>query len=154
MKIGVPHTLTREMADRATQIARADAVTRGWRTSSALTPVSGNGYFGVTSTLRYHMYQEKGTKPYLMTALEGKTIPMKTSSGVRFIKVRDVGQPGYVTLPGGVKIWRDQKWRHPGLKPTNMMQTAVDQTNKEYHREIFVLMQELMGLIEDRKYIL
>jgi hypothetical protein len=75
------------------------------------------------------MYVEHGTKPRIMRELEGKIIPM---GGGRFVRAVGVGKPGFVTLPGGVKVWRDQKWRHPGIKPQHFMQDSVEEALREY----------------------
>jgi hypothetical protein len=36
-----------------------------------------------------------------------------------------------VTLPGGVRVYREQKWRHPGLKPKNFLENAIQQAINE-----------------------
>ncbi|WP_267716798.1 hypothetical protein [Streptomyces sp. CoH17] len=87
------------------------------------------------------MYQEYGTKPYLMTSLEGKTVKI----GQRFVHVKGVGQPGYVTLPGGVKVYRQQKWRHPGLKPRHFMRDSITQAVEEHKEEIDKFVKQILG---------
>ncbi len=80
-----------------------------------------------------------------MKSLEGKTVPIKDASGTHFVKVVGVGQPGWVTLPGGIRKWRDQKWRHPGLKPTNVMQDAINEATRQDRELMINLMNELIG---------
>ncbi len=143
----MPREVTSQIGQRAAQLAREDAQARGWRTADSMYAISGTGYAGVASKKKFHMYQEKGTAPFLMTALEGKTVPIKgADGGVHFVKVRGVGKPGYVTLPGGVKRWRDQKWRHPGVPATNIMGRATRQAIIEERQAIVELMRKLVGL--------
>lgn len=144
-KLSMPRSVTSPMSQRAAQIARENAVARGWKSSAALLPIAGTGYVGIKTEKKYHMYQEQGTKPFLMRSLEGKTIPINGPDGLHFVKVVGVGQPGWVTLPGGVKKWRDQKWRHPGIKPTNLMRDAVTQAVREERSLVEDFMNQLIG---------
>lgn len=56
--------------------------------ASRLEPYSGKGYFGIRWVDQYAWFQENGAKPFTMTALEGKTIPMwiKDQTGSERIK--------------------------------------------------------------------
>lgn len=145
MRLSLPKQVTNPISQRAAQIARSNALARGWKSSSSFMPISGTGYIGIQTSVRYHMYQELGTKPFLMRSLEGKTVPIKGPDGTHFVKVVGVGQPGWVTLPGGVKKWRDQKWRHPGIKATNIMGNAVNQAKHEEKAPIIDFMNNLIG---------
>lgn len=111
-----------------------------------LIPVGKYGKAGIRSHYKHLMYQEKGTKPRIMYELEGKTIPIRGPNGVRFVKVTDVGKPGIVTLPGGVKEYRAQKWRHPGIKPTNFMKDSLYQARKDLRRELIKEARKFIGL--------
>ena len=144
-KLSIPRQVTSPVSQRAAQIARENAVARGWKSSAALLPIAGAGYVGIKTEKKYHMYQEQGTKPFLMRSLEGKTVPINGPDGLHFVKVVGVGRPGWVTLPGGVKKWRDQKWRHPGIKPTNLMRDAVAQAVRENRQLTEQFMHELIG---------
>ena len=31
-----------------------------------------------------------------------------------------------MTLPGGVRVFRQQKWKHPGIKPTHFLDEAIN----------------------------
>lgn len=48
-------------------------------TANRLRPLSGDGYFGIYFPDPWTWYQERGTKPYTMRSLAGKTIPMWVS---------------------------------------------------------------------------
>lgn len=144
-KLSMPRQVTSPMSQRAAQIAREGAVARGWKSSAALLPIAGPGYVGIKTEKKYHMYQEQGTKPFLMRSLEGKTVPINGPDGLHFVKVVGVGQPGWVTLPGGIKKWRDQKWRHPGIKATNLMRDSIAQAVREDRVLVEQFMNELIG---------
>lgn len=109
------------MSEMAVQRAREYGDRRGWKGTRYLEPVVARGTVGIKVTRQYLLYQNYGTKPRLMYELEGKFVPMK--SGGRTAK--GVGQPGWVTLPGGVRVFRQQKWRHPGIKPTHFLEEAI-----------------------------
>jgi hypothetical protein len=42
-----------------------------------------------------------------------------------------VGEPGYVNIPHRGKVWRDQRWRHPGLKPRNFLRDGLNKAIKD-----------------------
>lgn len=131
MKIPLPEAVARQISDRAVSKAREDMYQRGWTSMKAVLPLSGEGLIGLRTTLKFLMYQDQGTKPRVMKELEGKVIPMRDSSGLHFVRAKGVGQPGYVTLPGGVKVWRAEKWKHPGIKPKYFFENALSSAIKE-----------------------
>jgi hypothetical protein len=147
-RVSFPHSVTSQIANTAAQYAREDALGRGWKSSAAFRPISGTGYVGIGTSKKYHMYQELGTKPYLMRSLEGKIIPIKGPDGTHFVRCTGVGQPGWVTKPGGIKIWKEQKWLHPGLKPTSIMGNATKQAIKDNRALVVTMLQELVGQIQ------
>ncbi len=109
------------MSETAVQRAREYGERRGWKGTRYLEPVVQKGVVGIKVTRKYLMYQNDGFGPFVMYSLEGKFVPMK--GGGRTAK--GVGQPGWVTLPGGVRVFRQQKWRHPGIKPTHFLEEAI-----------------------------
>lgn len=126
MFVELPADLAATVADKAESLAREWTQKSGWSQGAiqSFQGVSGPGRVGVKTGLDYVFFQTRGTKPYVMWSLEGKVIPM---GGGQFRRAVGVGTSGYVTLPGGVRKWRDQKWRHPGLKPQRFMEDAVNQ---------------------------
>lgn len=145
MKIPLPIALTRPIAQAAHKRAREYAIMRGWKSADKLVPYFAEGEVGIKSTVRYLVYQDRGTRSFLMVALEGKTIPIRDNTGnTSFVKVTGVGQSGWVTIPGDAtkpknqlyesnaatpgRIWRDQKWLHPGIKPTRFMRTSLEKS--------------------------
>ena len=109
------------MSEIAVQRAREYGDRRGWKGTRYLEPVVQKGTVGIKVTRKYLLYQNYGIKPRVMYELEGKFIPMKSGGRV----AKGVGQPGWVTLPGGVRVFRQQKWRHPGIKPTYFLEEAI-----------------------------
>jgi len=110
------------MSEMAVQRAREYGDRRGWRGTRYLEPVVAKGTVGIKVTRQYLLYQNYGTKPRVMYELEGKFVPMKSGGRV----ARGVGTPGWVTLPGGVRVFRQQRWRHPGIKPTHFLEEAIN----------------------------
>lgn len=145
MQVPVPAVLTKQIANSALQRAREYAIMRGWKSADRLVAYSADGEAGIQTTVRYLIYQDRGTKAYLMVNLEGKTIPIKDNMGnVSFIKVMGVGTPGWVNIPGDPtkpknqlyesnaaspgRIWRDQKWKHPGIKATRFLRNSLEKS--------------------------
>lgn len=137
-KIPLPEDLARKISDRAVQYARQDIQGRGWTSARSLEPRASEGQVGITTSVRYLLFQESGTRPFLMKWVEGRTVPMgcKVGDGPHFRRGKGVGQPGYVNIPHKGRVWRDQKWRHPGLKPTNIMHNAIRRAIEESRSDI------------------
>lgn len=145
MIVDMPETYTKIVAETAVRRAREYMSYRRWTSGHALSPIFANGKVGIHSELKYLLYQERGTRPFLMRSLEGKTVPIRDASGLHFVKVVGVGLPGWVTLPGGVKKWRDQKWRHPGIQPTHFMANAINDAVQDTKPALQSLMTSLLG---------
>jgi hypothetical protein len=117
----MPRSQSRRLSEIAVQRAREYGDRRGWKSTRYLEPVVQKGVVGIKVTRRHLLFQNYGTKPRVMYELEGKFVPMKTGGR----RAKGVGQPGWVTLPGGVRVFRQQKWRHPGIKPTHFLEEAI-----------------------------
>lgn len=128
-----PEYVTQKVAHDANRYAREWAVSQGWKGARHLHPYWTEGKAGIRSDKMYMIYQNRGFGPFLMKSLEGKIVPV----GRRFRLAKDVGKPGFVSIPafrinkqGEVvefdqKVWRDEKWRHPGLKPKNFLERSI-----------------------------
>lgn len=125
--IPLPKDLAQKVADKATQYARQDLQGKGWSSARSLSPIAQEGLVGIKTGAKYLMYQEKGIKPFLMKWVEGRTLPMSCAQGdgPHFRKGSHVGEPGYVDIPHKGKVWRNQRWRHPGLKGNHFMESAL-----------------------------
>jgi hypothetical protein len=135
----LPLSVTQPIAEQALRNVRQNMVNRGWgRSTGKVTTWAMPGKVGIQSSVKYLMYQEKGTKPFLMKSLEGRWIPIKNGGSTRVIQVRDVGKPGWVTIPDKPwppaypsnatppgRVYRRRKWRHPGLRPQYFMRDAL-----------------------------
>lgn len=129
MKIPVPMALSQKISNEAVKYAREQMHGYGWsdRALQAIVPMPGEGMVGIKTTLKYLMYQEKGTSPFLMWWVAGRSIPMACSQGdgPHFRRGSHVGEPGYVDIPHVGRVWRDQRWRHPGIKGKGFMQAGL-----------------------------
>lgn len=117
----LPQPLCIKIASHAMQSAQKNLRDRNWTSSGNIHSAYGEGEVGLRTSLDYLMYQNTGIRPFVMRSLEGKVVPIDG----RFVTAKGVGQPGYVRLPGGVRKWRDQKWRHPGLQPKRFLEQAI-----------------------------
>ncbi len=138
MRIGAPIEVNRVIARRAVQRARENMRTRQWVSTGALQPYADSGQVGITSTMAHLIYQNRGFEPFVMWWVEGRMVPIKdkVTGQTRRIKGREPGKPGYVYIPGRGKVWRDQKWKHPGLKPKRFLEASIQQAIKESRRDI------------------
>lgn len=150
VKVRVPAELCRRVSNRALTHAQNEMTKRGWsdRTIRGIKPVDGDGVIGITSPDKHVFFQEKGIRPFLMHALEGKRVPI----GDRVLTVKDVGKPGFVKIPrkgGGPDktVWRNQKWRHPGIKPQNILKDALSRAILEERQGVN---QEILRRLEGR----
>jgi hypothetical protein len=73
---GLPSRAAQVMAHRAAEVARRHAPKLSGRMARNMHAVYGPGYFGVHWEQSYLWFQEHGARPFTMTKLAGKTIPM------------------------------------------------------------------------------
>jgi hypothetical protein len=147
-RVGLPVQFTSAISERAAQTCRQDIKGRGWsqKSSGSILAFPREGTAGLRTTLNYIMFQNRGIRPFVMWSLEGKTIPMKDPDGTtRFIKATRVGQPGWVTLPGNVRVWREQRWKHPGLEPKRFMEDAITGAIQEYKPTLKAELMKVLG---------
>lgn len=145
-KVVAPSQICLQISTRAAQICAEKFKGAGWSEKSiqALTPMAQEGLAGIKTTQKYIMYQERGIRPFLMTWVQDRTLPMacKSGDGPHFRRGSHVGEPGYVDIPHVGRVWRDQRWRHPGLKPKNFMRDSLSQAIQELQPEIRKAMME------------
>lgn len=131
MKVPIPQQLSLKISQDAVKFAREEMKGYGWsdRALQALQPMPGEGLVGIKTTLKYLMYQERGTQPFLMWWVQGRLVPLgcKQGDGPHFRRGSHVGEPGYVDIPHVGKVWRNQRWRHPGVKARGFMQKGLQQ---------------------------
>lgn len=131
--VPVPFEDTEKMSVRAAEIARADIVSRGWGQKSvdAILPDPKEGRVGLRSSEEYMLHQNKGFGPFIMYWAENRVVPIHDSSGTHLVTGKGVGTPGWVTLPGGIKKFKQVRWQHPGLEPKNFLENAIVQAINE-----------------------
>lgn len=126
-RIPLPEPIARRIADRAVQNARQNISGRGWKSATALKPLAREGLVGISTSAKYLIFQEKGIQPFVMYWVKGRTVPLgcPQGDGPHIRKGVAPGTPGYVNIPHKGRVWRDQRWRHPGLEPKNFMRDAI-----------------------------
>lgn len=137
MRIGAPVELNRVIARRAVQNARQDMRGRSWTSTGALQPFSEVGQVGISSTMKHLLIQNKGFDPFVMWWVEGRRVSIKGANGqTNVVLGKEPGKPGYVNIPGRGKVWRDQRWRHPGIRPQRFLEKAIQGAIKESRQDI------------------
>lgn len=133
--ISAPAQLCQVLSKYAVENARKDIANRGWRSSGALQPYYAQGEVGISATMKHLLYQNAGVKPFLMYWAEGRRLPLgcKMGDGPHLRTARGVGQPGYVDIPHRGRVWRNQKWRYPGLEPKRFIETAITKAINDNH---------------------
>ena len=150
MRVPVPAKVCAQISTRAQQICTEKMKGYGWSDKSiqAMTPLSQEGQVGIKTSLKYLMHQERGVRPFLMWWVQDRTLPMacKQGDGPHFKRGSHVGEPGWVDIPHQGRVWREQRWRYPGLQPKNFMRDSIMQAVKEMGPEIQKeLMKALTG---------
>lgn len=138
--VPAPNKICMQISTRAAQIATEKIKGYGWSNKSltALSPFPDEGRVGIKTSVRYLMAQEQGVKPFLMWWVQDRTIPMscKQGDGPHFRRGSRVGEAGYVDIPHKGRVWREQRWKYPGLQPKNFMKDSIKQAIKEMRPEV------------------
>lgn len=151
MKIPLPQNISQQISQKAAQYARESVQNMGWSNKSiqAINPLPGDdGSVGLSLSEKYLVPQSRGFDPFLMTWVEGRVVPLKDgkTGQTSYRYGRGVGEPGWVTLPGGVRKYREQKWRHPGSRPKRFLENAITRAINEAKPTIVQqLRRQLMG---------
>jgi hypothetical protein len=137
-RVPIPADLAQQIADLAAQKSRENLRGRGWKSSGALQPYADSGQVGISSTVNYLLIQNRGFSPFVMWWVKNRTLPLacKQGDGPHFRNGSKVGTPGYVDIPHRGKVWRDVRWRHPGLKPKRFMEQAITAAIRESKPQI------------------
>lgn len=148
-KVPIPQQLALKISQDAVRYAREEMHGYGWsdKTLQALQPMPGEGVVGIKTSLKYLMYQERGIQPFLMWWVNGRTVPLacKQGDGPHFRRGSHVGEPGWVEIPHRGRVWRDARWRHPGLQPKNFMQKGLQRALTENQQLIKNYARRMLG---------
>lgn len=129
MKIPISRGLANKISNDAVRNSRESMKGFGWSEKSlqAVSPMNENGLVGIRTSAKYLMYQEKGTKPFLMTWVDGRTVPIgcKQGDGPHFRRGSHAGEPGYVNIPHVGRVWRNQRWHNPGIQGRHFMEESL-----------------------------
>jgi hypothetical protein len=149
MKVPIPMHLAQKISHDAVTNARNQMQNLGWSEKSlqALQPMPSEGVVGIQTSLKYLMHQERGIQPYLMHWVAGKTIPLacKQGDGPHFRRGGHVGEPGYVSIPHVGQVWRQERWKHPGIAPKSFMQQGLEQAIADNQPMIKKWVRGLLG---------
>jgi hypothetical protein len=148
MKVPLPNSLCRQISQAGVAHARQKMGGYGWsdKALQGLEPYISDGLVGIRTTLKYLMFQEKGTKPFLMHWVNGRTIPLGGKGGApSFRRGGHVGEPGFVNIPGRGQVWRDERWKHPGVRGRGFMQEGLSQAIEEHQGAIKAWARGIIG---------
>lgn len=132
--------LYEEMANHALSLAQLYAPKKTGEGASSIYPVYDENSFGLRAGKKYMYYQNFGTKPFFMTSLEGKVVPMMINGELIFRRVKGVGEHQITTRNalGQIEVGnRPYKWRNPGIKGSHFMERALDETVETYKQVIY-----------------
>lgn len=134
--LGLPNDVAHKISLRAAELAREYAP-RGPRNSrSRIRATSSTGKVGiyVPPGSEHLLYLDKGIAPFIMYNLEGKTIPIRNGDGsISFRKATGVGKPRITSRDErGRIVSSNRRWKHPGTKPLNFIERALDQAIQEW----------------------
>jgi hypothetical protein len=101
------------------------------RAASRLYPLYGSGWFGVGWLDSYTWYQEQGIRPFTMTSLAGKTIPMWVDDPTGTERERNPRARVRTTMSGKVQVLIFRRAATPGQRVTRRRKKA-DGTTEEY----------------------
>lgn len=137
-RIPAPADLTQKIADRAVQTARQDLRGRGWKSSGALQPYGDTGKVRISSTVNYLLIQNRGFDSFVMWWVKNRTLPLACNQGdgPHFRNGAGVGTPGWVDIPHKGKVFRQVRWKHPGLKPKRFLEKSLTQALKDSRPDI------------------
>ena len=139
-RVPLPVATAEAIARKAVTNARNDLFRRGWKSASAMHPYSAPGRVGISSTVNHLLIQNRGFEPFVMWWVRNRTVPLGCAQGdgphFRFGNPKAVGEPGWVDVPHKGKVWRQQRWRHPGLKPKRFMESSIKAAVRDSRREI------------------
>lgn len=106
------------------------AQSKGWNISDSSVRATKDSIVFNPGSKTYLKYVDQGTRPFLMTSLEGKTVPI--NGGFRVVS--GVGLPGVTSYTrNGVEVrqYKLQKWRHPGIKPHHFVEKSYRLAKQE-----------------------
>jgi hypothetical protein len=142
MIIPVPEDITFQISRRALEIVKQTAPKKTGKGAAALLATSSEGSIGVIvpEDVIYMYYQDKGTKPYIMYNLAGKTIPIRLANGTvifRKATAENIGKRKIVSRNEKGQIMTTKiAWRHPGLKALQYIEKGMEQAVSEWVHQL------------------
>lgn len=150
-KVPLPEKDARDIATRTAQLIRQTAP-RGEQNSRRLVRATWQkGAIGIVfpDNSSHLLFLDKGVKPYTMTELEGKVIPIRGKDGrLVFRTAKNVGsfQVTSRNKLGQIRTGK-RRWRHPGIEPQNFVEKALRQAMQEYSARLKG--KDIMNILQD-----
>lgn len=147
-RVPLPAETCRLIARKSVVSARNDLFRRGWKSASSLQPLYDDGEVGISTTLTYLLRQNSGFEPFIMWWVKNRTLPLACAQGdgPHFRNGAGVGTPGWVDIPHKGKVYRQVRWKHPGLKPKRFMESSIQRAVKDSREDIRrTVMKSLRG---------
>lgn len=151
MRVPVPREIAQDIASDAARLAKEYGQRRKWSAPSfdSFVPVAEEGLVGIRTTVKHVAYQNTGTKPFVMWWAEGRIIPLPSGP----ILATRVGQEGWgyqdrkdkAKYPHTGRIWREQRWRHPGIDRTGFMQDSLRKAIKQSEKTLQRRTREILA---------
>lgn len=101
---GLKGRRARGLANSAVMLARQNAPKLTGRAASRILPVYGAGFFGIIFQDSYLWFQENGIRPFTMTALAGKTIPMWIDDPAGTLREQNPKAKTRITMSGKPQV--------------------------------------------------
>lgn len=101
---GIGAARARMIANAAVREARKRIPKMSGQAGSRLFPVYGRGFFGIGFLDSYVWFQENGIKPFTMTSLAGKTIPMWIDDPTGTERLKNPKAKTRVTVSGKTQV--------------------------------------------------
>ena len=135
----IPLQVRKKIASDAVKIAQRYMAKRGWKSGDQLWPLVGSNSIGIDIGNAYWLkFQNQGTHSFIPWGLEGKIVPIPhipslfNPRTINFRFANGVGMPGYVHDKDIYEklIWKNAKWKNPGIKATYFLNQALRQAVK------------------------
>jgi hypothetical protein len=150
IRLPIPEGDARQISFRAAELVRRAAPQGPRKSANLIRPTWRRGEVGVhfPPAAAHLLMLDRGIQPFLMTELEGKTIPIRDSNGqVHFFRVKGVGERRFPIRREDGTFSSSIKWRYPGVAPRNFVEPSVRRAVEEYfarlnNRDIITILRQ------------
>lgn len=122
---GLRPSLARKVANDAVRLARQRMPKLSGRGARTLQPLYGKDFYGIFFGLPYLFFQENGIRPFTMTALQGKVIPMWIDDPTGQERIKNPKAKVRVTASGKTQVLIFRKAAMKGQTTTKKRKNPV-----------------------------